>query len=110
VEAGSGAVPLKRANPPSVNRRASPTSTSSSATDRVLRPESSPRVEPLWSTSASSCRDHLLLLEVQRLDLGAVAVEQFQAQLGRRVVAPPPVATCQRREPWLDRLGVRQLL
>ena len=55
VEAGSGAEAVKRANPPSVNRRGSPTSTSSSATERVSRPQSSPSVEPLERTSACSC-------------------------------------------------------
>jgi len=54
VEAGSGARALKRANPPSVNRLASPASTSSSATERVLSSDSWPSVEPLWSTSSLS--------------------------------------------------------
>jgi hypothetical protein len=46
---------VKRANPPSVKRRTLPTSTSSSATKRVLRPHSSPSVEPLACTSELSC-------------------------------------------------------
>ena len=101
---------LKRANPPSVNRRASPISTSSSATDRVDRPQSSPSVEPLLAHERLEVSDDLLLLAIERVDLLVVAVEQLQAQPRRRVVAPAAVAPCERREPWLDRLGVGQLL
>jgi len=54
-EAGSGAVPLNRAKPPSpAKRRGSPTSTSSSATERSASPHSSPRVEPARAISLAS--------------------------------------------------------
>jgi len=47
-EAASGAVPLKRAKEPSpAKRRGSPVWTSSSAAERVERPHSSSRVDPV---------------------------------------------------------------
>ena len=101
---------LKRANPPSVNRRGSPISTSSSATDRVSRPQSSASVEPLVAHELVELCDDLLLLAVQRGDLRAVAVEHLQAQGGRRVVAPAAVAALERGEPGPHGLGGGQLL
>ena len=75
---GNGAVPLKRANPPLVKRRTSPTSTSSSATDRVSSPQSCPCGAAL-AQERLELRDDLLLLAVERSDLRVVSVEQLEA-------------------------------
>src|SRR5579875_2386269 len=54
-EAGRGAVPLNRAKPPSpVKRRGSPTSTNSSASERLAMPHSPERVEPARRARFSS--------------------------------------------------------
>src|ERR1035437_7143439 len=54
VGAARGGGGWSRGTPPIVNRRGSPTSTSSSATSTVERPHSSPSVEPDVCTSAAS--------------------------------------------------------
>ena len=52
----------------------------------------------------------LPLLAVERPDLGAVAVEQLQAQAGRRVVTPAAVAPGKRGQAAPDRLGIGELV
>jgi hypothetical protein len=51
-------------------------------------------------------RDDLLLLAIKRPDLRPVAVEQCQAQAGRRVMAPPAVTAPQRGEPSIPQRAI----
>jgi hypothetical protein len=72
----------------------------------VLKPQSSPSVEPLLAHESVEVGGDLSLVVVKRLDLRPVTVEQLQAQPGRLVVAASAVAVFQRRQTRADGLGV----
>jgi hypothetical protein len=101
---------VKRANPPSVTR------SWVADLDQPLGDRAGAQPPELAERRAAlaheylELRDNLLLLQVQRLDLRAIVIEQLEAQPGRRVVAPEEVASRERREPWLDRFRIGPLL